>query len=68
MQSGFYWGYIGLINEIINRIIIEKNFQPKIILTGGLAKIFRNEINFKNYHEPNLTLDGLYHIGILYYA
>ena len=68
MQSGFYWGYISLINGIINKIISQKKFKPTIILTGGLATIFKNEIAFKTYYEPNLTLDGLYLIGHAIYA
>ena len=68
MQSGFYWGYVGLINKIIEKILLEKNFKPKIILTGGLVNVFKNELNFLSYCEPNLTLQGLYHIGIKYYA
>ena len=68
MQSGFYWGYVSLINGTINKIIKDKKIRPKIILTGGLAKIFRNEIKYKNIYEPHLTLNGLYLIGILKYA
>ena len=64
MQSGFYWGYVSLINGIINKIIKENKFNPKIILTGGLAKIFKKEIMFMTYYEPNLTLEGLYLIGL----
>ena len=63
MQSGFYWGYIALINGLINEILLEKKFKPKIILTGGLAGIFKGEIKFKTYHSANLTLEGLYLIG-----
>ena len=68
MQSGFYWGYISLINGIINKIILDEKFTPKVILTGGLAKIFKDEIEFKTYHEPYLTLQGLYLIGQKKYA
>ena len=68
MQSGFYWGYISLINGIINKIITRKKFKPNIILTGGLANVFKKEIDFKTFHEPNLTLDGLYLIGLKIYA
>ena len=68
MQSGFYWGYVSLINGIVNKIIKEKNIRPKIILTGGLAKIFQEEIKYKTFYEPDLTLEGLYLIGILKYA
>ena len=63
MQSGFYWGYVCLINGIINKIIIEKKYKPKIILTGGLANVFISNIRYKNYYEPDLTLMGLYLIG-----
>jgi len=68
MQSGFYWGYVSLINGIINKIIKERKIRPKIILTGGLAKTFKNEIKYTTFYEPNLTLEGLYLIGILKYA
>ena len=68
MQSGFYWGYISLINGIIDKIIIQKKFKPTIILTGGLATIFKKEITFKTYYEPYLTLQGLYLIGQTKYA
>ena len=68
MQSGFYWGYISLINGIIDKIIKDKKIKPKIILTGGLAKTFKNEIKYKTFYEPNLTLEGLYLIGIFKYA
>ena len=64
MSSGFYWGYVNLINGIITKIIKEKQYKPKIILTGGLAQIYKKEIKFNSYYEPNLTLEGLYLIGI----
>ena len=68
MQSGFFWGYSSLINGIIDKIIIEEKFVPKIILTGGLAKVFKNQIHNKFIYEPNLTLKGLYFIGLKKYA
>ena len=66
MQSGFYWGYVSLINGIISIIVKQKKFKPKIILTGGLAKIFSKEIKMKVIIDQNLTLNGLYHIGKFY--
>ena len=68
IQSGFYWGYISAINGIIKKIIDEKKFKPKIILTGGLAKIYKNDIKPKPIVNSNLTLEGLQVIGSLYYA
>ena len=63
MQSGFYWGYVSLINGLITKIMNENKVNPIIVLTGGLAKKFESEIDFETYYEPNLTLDGLYLIG-----
>ena len=63
MQSGFYWGYVSLINGIISKIIKQKKFKPKIILTGGLANIFSKELKLNAIIDQNLTLNGLYHIG-----
>ena len=68
MQIGFYWGYLNLINGIIRKIMTEKKIKPKIIITGGLASTFKDEIKFKTYYEPNLTLEGLYLIGQTKYA
>lgn len=71
IQSGFYWGYLSLINGIIDKIVNEKKFNPNIILTGGMANIFSNGIliNKKKQKviiDQKLTLVGLYHIGKSY--
>ena len=68
MQSGFYWGYTSLINGIIEKVIIEKKYKPSLILTGGLANIFKDQIIMKSCYEPHLTLEGLYLIGLKKYA
>jgi len=68
IRSGFYWGYVFAINGIIKKITNEKNFKPKIILTGGLANIFKNDIRPKPIIKPNLTLEGLQIIGLQYYV
>ncbi len=68
IQSGFYWGYLFAINGIIKKIIHEKKFKPSIILTGGLANIFKNDIKPKPIIKPNLTLEGLQVIGLRNYV
>ena len=57
--SGFYWGYSGLIEKIISKIskITKKNF--KIILTGGLAHLFKTNISLSVLVDKNLTIKGL---------
>ena len=44
MQSGFFWGYVFFINGIIKKTIAEKKYKPKLILTGGLSVLFRDQI------------------------
>ena len=68
IRSGFYWGYVFAINGIIDKITKEKKFKPKIILTGGLANIFKNDIRPRPIIKPNLTLEGLQIIGLRYYV
>lgn len=68
IRSGFYWGYVFAINGIIKKIISEKKFKPQIILTGGLANIFKNDIRPKPIIKPNLTLEGLQITGLRYYV
>lgn len=59
MQSGVFFGYIGLVEGIIKRIKQEHNEDIEVIATGGLARLFEKEINLINYFEPDLTIKGL---------
>ena len=57
--SGFYWGYIGLINKIIFLIKRETKKNFKIIVTGGLAHIFKNSFDYKINLNKDITLNGI---------
>jgi type III pantothenate kinase len=73
MQSGLYYGYIGLVDGILERIIREtagketagKETQgadavvPKVIATGGLARLIVDDSRFIQTIDDMLTLDGL---------
>ena len=59
VRSGFYWGYTGLIDNIIKLIIKQTRKSFKIILTGGLAHLFINSINYKSTIKKDLTIYGL---------
>ena len=59
VRSGFYWGYTGLINNIICLITKEFKYKFKIILTGGLAHLFKNNLKHNSYIDKELTLNGL---------
>jgi type III pantothenate kinase len=60
MNSGVYFGYISLIEGMIEKIEKELNQKTTRIITGGLAEIFKDALkNTAEYHEPDLTLEGL---------
>ena len=59
MQSGIFWGYIGLVKEICARIKAERDREMRIVGTGGLASLFgASEVLFDGI-EDDLTLHGL---------
>ncbi len=59
VKSGFYWGYLGLIDNIINLIKKQTQKSFKIILTGGLSYLFKNKIKTKSEIKKDLTVYGL---------
>lgn len=59
MQSGIYWGYVGLVEKILEKLIAELGERPKIIATGGLAGLFCDDIPVIDVIDDNLTLKGL---------
>ena len=59
VKSGFYWGYIGLIDKIVYLIKKQTRMSFKIILTGGLAHLFKNKIKTKSQIIKDLTIYGL---------
>ena len=59
LNAGFLWGYEGLVNNIINKIIIKSKKNYKIILTGGYAKLFSKFIKKKVMIDQNITIKGV---------
>ncbi len=59
VKSGFYWGYTGLVNNIISLIRNETNKNFKIITTGGFSNLFNKAIKHKTINEKDLTINGL---------
>lgn len=59
MQSGVYHGYLGLIKEIVNGIENELGQKAKIIATGGLARLFVDDLDIIDHIDDDLTLKGL---------
>ena len=59
MQSGIFWGYVGLIKEISARIVEEHGREMKVIGTGGLAPLFQSHAPVFDHFADNLTMHGL---------
>ena len=59
IQSGVYYGYIGLIDGLITRLKKELRFPVKIIATGGLSSVIAKAAKTIDVVDPNLTLRGL---------
>jgi type III pantothenate kinase len=59
VRSGFFWGYQGLIDNIINLIKKETKMSFKIIITGGFSSLFKNSINTKVKLNKDITINGL---------
>ncbi len=62
MQSGIYWGYVGLIEGIIRKINEEIGRDMTVVATGGLASLFFKTGGIIKYLEPDLTISGLQEI------
>lgn len=59
MQSGVFWGYIGLVREICARIRAERDREMKVLATGGLAPLLQQSANLFDEYEEDLTMHGL---------
>jgi type III pantothenate kinase len=59
IQSGLYYGYAGLVDGILRRMIEELGHRPRVIATGGLAPLIATASEFIDEVDPTLTLDGL---------
>ena len=65
VRSGFFWGYAGLIDNIINLIKKETRKSFKVIITGGFSNLFKNSVKTKVNHNKDITINGLIKISKL---
>ncbi|MFN3846308.1 MAG: type III pantothenate kinase [Paracoccaceae bacterium] len=59
MQSGVYWGYIGLVEGVVREVRRERDRPTKVIATGGLASLFAQGTDLFHKIEDDLTMHGL---------
>ncbi len=58
LEAGLYYGYLGMIREVLRRTAAEMGGRPAVVATGGLAPLFLPDLPGVR-HEPDLTLHGL---------
>ncbi len=60
MESGSYWGYISLVEGIVERLKNENECNSaKVLATGGYSTLFKEDVDCIDHYEENLTLEGL---------
>jgi type III pantothenate kinase len=59
MQSGVFWGYVGLIEGLVRRIRAERDEAMEVVGTGGLAPLFAGATESIDRVDPDLTIWGL---------
>ncbi|HKC63692.1 MAG TPA: type III pantothenate kinase, partial [Pyrinomonadaceae bacterium] len=59
MQSGLYYGYIGLVDGILKRMLEELGASTRVVATGGLASLIATGSEYISTVDPTLTLEGL---------
>ena len=63
VRSGFFWGYAGLIDNIIYLIKKETRKSFKVIITGGFSDLFKKSIKTKVKQNKDITINGLIKIS-----
>lgn len=59
MQSGLYWGYVGMIEGLVARIRAEYGDAMGVVATGGLAPLFTDATEVIQQSDPDMTIRGL---------
>jgi len=59
IQAGIFYGYVGQVDYIVNRMKQELNTDVRVVATGGLARLIANESQTINHINELLTLEGL---------
>src|ERR1051326_4615388 len=59
LQSGLYYGYLGLVDGILDRLLAELGHETKVVATGGLASMIGTGSKYIKHVDDFLTLEGL---------
>ena len=59
IQSGLVLVHASMIDSMLEKIVLESNLSPGVVITGGLGTLIQPVLNINSSYEKNLTLDGL---------
>jgi len=59
IQSGLYYGYVGLVDRVLEKMLAEMNEKARVVATGGMARPIAGASRFIESVDATLTLDGL---------
>lgn len=59
IQAGIFYGYVGMVDEIVRGIQRERKAKVKVVATGGFIGLISQASKTITHYDPNLTLDGL---------
>lgn len=62
IESGVFWGYVGMVNTLLQKSVIETGCK-NVFITGGLAELILNEIKIPHIYNPDIVFEG---INIIY--
>jgi type III pantothenate kinase len=66
IESGVFYGYIGLVEGILSRMKVELESDAQVIATGGYVKLIADNTRIIDVVDENLMLEGLAHLYALY--
>ena len=59
MRSGIFWGYVGMVEGLVERVRKEIDAPIKVIATGGLAPLFAEGTTIFDHIDQDITLEGM---------
>ena len=59
MQSGIFYGTVSQVEGVVRRMWAELGMECRVVLTGGQAEMFHEDLDFDSVYDPHLTLKGI---------
>ena len=66
LLSGLFYTWVGMMDEIVRRVVIELGQKPTVVVTGGWGDLFGSESMHAPEINSNLTLQGLNYVALFH--